>query len=671
VLPRFLGRFAAIALVSVAVAVAGVAMARAATRSATSQTATAIRVGDHPGYVGVVVDLRGTVPQANGATYATDTDPSDGRAVVRFGIIGLRTTAAPVDYDGVSARLSQGHNYIDLGLRVAPGRFKYLSWLWLGNDRLVVDLWKSAPPSAAAEIRGANGCLTLGAVRVTAEGVVTASGTESGVFEHQFVARVRAASGAVLAQQTVHSSGGQWSVALIPYAQRPQPATFEAVVRSSADGSLACLVQRRVALPDIGPAPLRLQYRAHADLDGSGHLDLITLRRISPAHGQITATLASGQVSITTDSSAVALPALVATGNVDGYPGDELFVDVEHISTNEFIGIYTYRDGALHHAATLAGYSAHPGLWAGMTCAAPGRAHTVVVHQFVEQGTGARAYWTRQDTVYTWSGPSLRQTSTGARRRIAGLPPAGLVGLHCGQAPLTATPAATAAAATASGAWRTLPAAPPPRPTPLLSQAAAWTGHAFVLFGRIQPHPPTSKDVALAYTPSTGAWLTLHPFSGPAGNFQGSYHALSAGRQVLVFQPQDTQAYTPATGRWSRLPQEPVGGGKDGLVAWTGHADRLGRRLLRRRAGHRRRARSVDRPLADPPGGAAGPEQLAGRRVDRARAARVRHRAQPRRPPVPGAARPGGSVRPDHEHVAADLADPLTPARRGPRLGRT
>ena len=464
--PRSLGRLAAIALAPLAVA--GIATARAVTGSATSQTATAIRVGDHPGYLRVVVDLRGTVPQANGGTYATDPDPSDGRAGVRFGIIGLRTRAPPVNHDGVSARLTQGDNYLDLRLRTAPGRFKYLWWLWLGNDRLVVDLWKSAPPSAAAEIsRGANGCLTLGAVRVSAAGIVTASGTESGVFEHQFLTRVRSASGAVLAQRTVHSSGRHWSVALIPYAQRPQPGTFEAVVRSSADGSLACLVQRRVALPDIGPAPLRLRYRAYADLNGSGHLDLITLRRISSAHGQITATLASGRrVSITTDSTAVALPALVATGNVDGYPGDELFVNVEHISTNEFIGVYTYRDGALHHAATLAGYSAHPGLWAGMTCAAGG-AHTIVVHQFVEQGTGARAYWTRQDTVYTWSGPSLRQTSTGATRRITGLPPAGLVGLHCGHPPITArtaaspatTPAATGAA-TAGGTWRTLPAAP-------------------------------------------------------------------------------------------------------------------------------------------------------------------------------------------------------------------
>jgi len=125
-------------------------------------------------------------------------------------------------------------------------------------------------------------------------------------------------------------------------------------------------------------------------------------------------------------------------------------------------------------------------------------------------------------------------------------------------------------AATASGTWRTLPA-PPPRLTPLLSQGAAWTGHAFVLFGRIQPHPPASKDVALAYTPSTGAWRTLHPFSGPPGNFQGSYRALWTGRQMLIFQPQDTQAYTPATGRWSRLRQEPAGGGEDGLVAWAGH----------------------------------------------------------------------------------------------------
>ena len=176
---RSLGRLAAIALVSLAVA--GIATAQAATGSATSQTATAIRVGDHPGYVRVVVDLRGTVPEANGATYAADPDPSDGRAGVRFGIIGLRTTAASVDHDGVSARLTQGHNYLVSGFASPRDASGTCRGSGLAADRLVVDLWKGAASSPAAEIsRGANGCLTLGAVRVSAEGAVTASGAESG-----------------------------------------------------------------------------------------------------------------------------------------------------------------------------------------------------------------------------------------------------------------------------------------------------------------------------------------------------------------------------------------------------------------------------------------------------------------------------------------------------------
>jgi hypothetical protein len=159
-------------------------------------------------------------------------------------------------------------------------------------------------------------------------------------------------------------------------------------------------------------------------------------RWLSGTQGLIEVTLASGRrVSIKTSTFAAALPALVAVGNDDGRPGDELFVDVEHISTSEFIGVYTYCNGQLRLAKTLPGYSAHPGLWAGMTCTAQGSKHFITVHQFVLGPVPQPRYWTRQDTDYVWQGPALKLFASHPARQIPALPPPALAGLHCGHPP--------------------------------------------------------------------------------------------------------------------------------------------------------------------------------------------------------------------------------------------
>jgi len=324
-----------------------------------------------------------------------------------------------------------------IDLRAARLRFKYLSWAWVTEHHLVIDLWKSAPPSPAAEIhRGRGGCLSVDSVQPATDGVVDAAGREHLVFEHQFQVVVRAADGRVLAQRTLHATNGRWRARLVVSSQRLQPGTFEAVALSPEDGSLACLVQRHITVPFTGPAPLRLRYRAHADVNGDGRADLITLHKTHNGHGLIELTLASGRrASVKTSTFAAALPALVAVGNVDGRPGDELFVDVEHISTDEFIGVYTYWKGRLRLARTLPGYSAHPGLWAGMTCSARGSRHFVTVHQFVLGPVSPPRYWTRQDTEYVWQGPALTLYKRDPGSRLPDLPPASLVGLHCGHEP--------------------------------------------------------------------------------------------------------------------------------------------------------------------------------------------------------------------------------------------
>ena len=171
-------------------------------------------------------------------------------------------------------------------------------------------------------------------------------------------------------------------------------------------------------------------------MDGDGRLDLINLRTASqPGGAVIQVTLASGRVlSVRTGTMPAALPALVTVGNVDGRPGDELFVDVEHISTSDSIGVYTYAGGQLRLAGE-APVSAHPGLFAGITCTARGSQRILSAHQFVLQPLTGPRYWTRQDTNYVWQGSLLSQQAPAAVTRIAGTPPPGLVGVHCGHTP--------------------------------------------------------------------------------------------------------------------------------------------------------------------------------------------------------------------------------------------
>lgn len=120
------------------------------------------------------------------------------------------------------------------------------------------------------------------------------------------------------------------------------------------------------------------------------------------------------------------------------------------------------------------------------------------------------------------------------------------------------------------GTWRLLPPAPSPVPTGTLT-VSVWTGRQMVIFGRAYPKPPTfGVDVAAAYTPATGKWTRLLPLKGPAGNAQGSYHAVWTGKEMLVLGPNDFQAFNPRTNRWRRLARAPSALDGTGLVVWTG-----------------------------------------------------------------------------------------------------
>jgi hypothetical protein len=210
-------------------------------------TATQIRIGDHPGFVRVVVDFSGGTVAFN-ELEATDPDPfGDGFVRIRLIHPGVKTTATPVRAHGVFARIAQSGGRITIRLSGEERRFKYLSYVVQhGPERVIFDLYESRPPNDDAEItRGTGGCLTFTSHSVS-KTRVHAAGHERNLFEHQFQVILRRRGGRIQRQHHVAADSGRWHTSFgYPHAAR-QTGTLEAVDLSAKDGTLVCLVQVRV-----------------------------------------------------------------------------------------------------------------------------------------------------------------------------------------------------------------------------------------------------------------------------------------------------------------------------------------------------------------------------------------------------------------------------------------
>jgi hypothetical protein len=224
-------------------------LATAPAPASATLTAERIRIGDHPGFVRVVVDFRGGRVFA-GEVVASDPDPfPDGVVRLPLQRARLRTTAAPVRAHGVRVRMRRGSGPTAIRIAAARRRFKYARVRDLhGPERLVIDLFESAPPEAAAEIRRApDGCLSLTSFAVGARRTL-ARGRESDLFEHSLVVRLRRADGSLLAQRPGVAAAGRWRLRVRHRRPRAQDGTLEVVALSAKDGTLDCIVQVRVRL---------------------------------------------------------------------------------------------------------------------------------------------------------------------------------------------------------------------------------------------------------------------------------------------------------------------------------------------------------------------------------------------------------------------------------------
>lgn len=226
------------------------ALAAAPASASAALTVSDVRIGAQPAFVRVVVDFTGGRFEINEAD-ATDPAVRDGGARVDVRRTGIVAPARDRSAQGVRARVGLvSANRARVLLTFAAKRFKYVRASALhGPERLVIDLYRSAPPSTtAAAIRtGVNRCLTLTSVSRTGR-TFRVRGVERDLFEGSFLLRVRDATGRVVGRR-IATARGAWDLRVAYSAiTSAQAGTVEAVAESARDGSLACLVQVRVAL---------------------------------------------------------------------------------------------------------------------------------------------------------------------------------------------------------------------------------------------------------------------------------------------------------------------------------------------------------------------------------------------------------------------------------------
>lgn len=212
-------------------------------------TASDVRIGAQPAFVRVVVDITGGRAEFNEVD-ATDHVVADGSGRIDISHPGIVVAPRDRTAQGVRARLSLATaNRARLQLTSERRRFKYVRVFVLhGPERVVVDLYRSRAPSPSAEIRtGVNSCLTLTGIQRNGH-TFRVRGTARNLFESNFVIRVRDGLGRVLGRRIVTANGPWNQTVSYPVGTSPQAGTVAAVAKSAKDGSLVCIVQRRVSL---------------------------------------------------------------------------------------------------------------------------------------------------------------------------------------------------------------------------------------------------------------------------------------------------------------------------------------------------------------------------------------------------------------------------------------
>jgi hypothetical protein len=223
---------AVLAATAVVVFTTGVAVEDA--RAGAGLTAVGVRIENRPEAVRIVVRLSGA-PLQEAQVFATSRPRKLTLGTARVRIVapaaGAPLRSGPVS--GVLVDVVPKPRELIVRATSSPGRFKYVTYRVRQNpQRLVIDLWKGAPPRPGARARfGHRGCLTID-VDSSQPGRLVVSGSVGQLFEGTFLVRIRRADGRAIKRRIVTMQPGQWQESIGYRVGRAQAGTVEALEES-------------------------------------------------------------------------------------------------------------------------------------------------------------------------------------------------------------------------------------------------------------------------------------------------------------------------------------------------------------------------------------------------------------------------------------------------------
>lgn len=176
---------------------------------------------------------------------------------------------------------------------------------------------------------------------------------------------------------------------------------------------------------------------ARADVDdGDGLDDVVTIvQRPNHDHLALHVKLADGrELSAPIElGSPGEPPQLVKVGNVNGHPGDELFVAGPGMPARPF-EVFTYHHGRLIATGpTLVFGNEDPGVLFSVSCTKQRGRHVIIQHDWLSRPLGS--HWTDSGRVYRWHNGTLHTGPKVKRHRVRAS--ATRISLHCGHRPVS------------------------------------------------------------------------------------------------------------------------------------------------------------------------------------------------------------------------------------------
>jgi hypothetical protein len=226
-----------------ALALTVIAVASSASPTA-GRVATSITATDQPAFVQVRVNFNGQALTASQVVLTTNRIFSSGVGQLAVSGVGMTSSASPLRALGLRVVVTSSRSGLTITARARKRRFILVGYATPSPHVLMIELWKSAPPSLNATILNDH-CLHL--TRVSSNpGLMMLGGVlERHVFENRVSAIVRGHTGVIVGERAITASVGHSFAATIHYTHvRGQTGTVQLVVLSAKDGAVQCLAQQ-------------------------------------------------------------------------------------------------------------------------------------------------------------------------------------------------------------------------------------------------------------------------------------------------------------------------------------------------------------------------------------------------------------------------------------------